>query len=79
MIFFYRKQEVRKMSWSCISHDAIFSFLLCVLQMSFLARTFSQVIARSARTTALLLKPSQTTSSALRLASTEPSQQSNEL
>jgi hypothetical protein len=49
--------------------------------MSFLARTFSQIIARSGTTTttALLLKPRQPTSFTLRLASTQPSQQSNKL
>ncbi|CAF0743231.1 unnamed protein product [Rotaria sordida] len=44
--------------------------------MSFLAKTFSQVLTRSATTTTLLLKPSHATSLALRLASTEPSKQS---
>jgi len=47
--------------------------------MSFLARTFSQVIARSATTTTFLLKPHHTRSLALRSASTESSQQSNKL
>ncbi len=61
-----------------------FSFalpILYVLQMSFLARTFSQIIARSGTTTttALLLKPRQPTSFTLRLASTPSSQQSNKL
>ncbi|CAF1100857.1 unnamed protein product [Rotaria sp. Silwood1] len=44
--------------------------------MSFLARTFSQVLKSSATTTTLLLKPNHATSLALRLASTESCQQS---
>ncbi|CAF2870335.1 unnamed protein product [Rotaria sp. Silwood2] len=46
--------------------------------MSFLARTFSQVLTRSAVTTTRLLKPNHTTSLALRLASTESCQQSGD-
>jgi len=47
--------------------------------MSFLARAFSQVVARSATTTTFLLKPGHTRSLALRSASTESSKQSNQL
>jgi hypothetical protein len=48
--------------------------------MSFLARAFSQVVARSATTTTtFLLKPGHARSLALRSASTESSKQSNQL